>query len=281
MWDLGINLAASAITGAAVWLAQFLVRRRRLRRMQDFFGLRHDTECLLVVGRHAASGHPRSVHRDDVASLLELAGVVRGCGARQRLVLHDEPLGGLGQFTEFCVGGPSSNSRTAGHLRWLLPGVRVGTGAQPAAPPPTHGPPPGVPSPAGGDTATDVADRRGRTMRMTVGTRVYDNQPDAVDYLLIARVPGPGDSGWPLFLICGQTAMANHAGVGFLSRAYPRLIADYGVHGRFALVLRVVNPRGYGPHLLQDVADVTEEAFCPPPEPVGGDSPVHAPTPAR
>jgi hypothetical protein len=264
VWDLSINLAASAITGATVWLAQFLVRRRRLRRMQEFFGLRRDAECLLVVGRHAASGHPHSVHRNDVASLLELAGVVRECGARQRLVLHDEPVRGLGQLTEFCVGGPSSNSRTVGHLRWLLPGVRVGTGPDQ----PVTG------RPGSDDPSTDVAQRRAPFMRISVGGQVYDNQPDAVDYLLVARVPGPADRDWPLFVICGQTSLSNHAGVAFLARAYPRLIRDYGVRGRFALVLRVVNPIAYGPHMLEEVADVTEQAFSGA-EPADGDSASH------
>ncbi len=49
--------------------------------------------------------------------------IVKGCDAEPDFRMHYEVHGGLGEQTEFCVGGPSSNSRTAAHLRRFLPGV--------------------------------------------------------------------------------------------------------------------------------------------------------------
>ncbi len=270
MWDLAVNLAASAIAGVAVWLAQFLVRRRRLQRLRAFFGLRPDTECLFVVGRHVSSARPWSVHRDDVASLLELAGIVRECGARQRLVLHDEPLRGLGERTEFCLGGPVSNTRTAAHLRWLLPGVTVTIGPDGVAEDGGAGTPGRAGTP---ERTTGVSG--GRTMSLRVGPETYHDPARRFHHLLIARVPGHGPAGCPVFLVCGQTATANHAGVRFLATEYPRLMRRYGAHGRFALVMRIVDPPVYGHHLLEPVADVTDHAFTTPGGgPVGtGDGP--------
>ncbi|MCX2950190.1 SIR2 family protein [Lentzea sp. NEAU-D7] len=40
-----------------------------------------------------------------------------------KIALHTAVVEGVGDQVEFCVGGPSSNHRTAAHLRWLLPGV--------------------------------------------------------------------------------------------------------------------------------------------------------------
>ena len=106
MGDLLINLLASVIAGTAVWLAGFVLRRRKLSRERAFFGLTAGASCLLVVSRHASSPREFSVHRRDVAALVELATIARECGARADRVGENQPTGEIGRLTEFCVGGP-------------------------------------------------------------------------------------------------------------------------------------------------------------------------------
>ncbi|WP_253289776.1 hypothetical protein [Verrucosispora sioxanthis] len=79
MGDLLINLLASVIAGTAVWLTGFLLRRHKLNRARAFFGLAAGASCLLVVSRHASSPREFSVHRRDVAALVELATIAREC----------------------------------------------------------------------------------------------------------------------------------------------------------------------------------------------------------
>src|SRR5688572_19334279 len=115
MWrvrDLLVNLLASVVAGTAVWLSQRLLRYRRAARRRAFFGIVPGGSCLLSVARHASSPNELSVHRRDVAALVELASLVRECGGRADLISADFPQG-VGRSAEFCVGGPSGNPRMA------------------------------------------------------------------------------------------------------------------------------------------------------------------------
>lgn len=69
----------------------------------------------------------RSVARHDAFALLEFSALIKECGARVEIVVHDAARLGFGTRTEFCVGGPTSNRRTEAHLRSLLPGGEVNT----------------------------------------------------------------------------------------------------------------------------------------------------------
>ncbi|MEV4413603.1 hypothetical protein [Catellatospora sp. NPDC049609] len=230
MWDLTINLLASAIAGVAVWLTQYALRRRRLHRMRAFFGLAAEAPCVFFVSRHASSPHPNSVHRVDMGALLELAVIARDCGSRPQIAsFEDRPLG-LGELTEFCVGGPTFNPRTESHLRRMLPGVGV-TGASP------------------------------NPLTFTIGGQVYECTPGSVEYVLVARVFGP-NGGRPVFLLCGQTALSNQAGARHLRAEFPKLARTYGQRP-FSLLLRVVDTDSYGPAVVEVVADVTAEAAAP------------------
>ena len=239
-WNVLLNIVASVITGTAVWLGQRALWRRRLRRRRRFFGVGADEDCLLVVNRHASSPSDRSVHRTDVVALLELSGVLRECGARTEVIFHDQATEGLGLRTEFCVGGPGSNTRTAAHLRWGLPGLTMESSA---------------------------AQFERATIR--VGSEAYVRQPDLVEHVVLARIVRPGQRR-PVFLVCGQTAVANRAGVGYLVSHQRELVRAHGLDGRFCLVLRVLEPGVYGPNLVELVGDVTAEAFAgPAPAPAG------------
>ena len=237
MGDLLINLLASVIAGAAVWLAGFLLRRRRLSRERAFFGLTEGATCLLVASRHASSPSENSVHRRDVAALVELATIARECGARADRVGEPEPAGEIGRLTEFCVGGPGiANPRTAVHLRTILRGV----------------------------TFADADPAKVR-LAFTVGGQEYARTPDAT-YVLLARFWGPA-RGRPVFLLGGLTAGANLAAARYLTARHRELDRRYGADRPFALVLRIVEPTAYGTDFTELAADVTDFAFQAVPQP--------------
>lgn len=232
MNDLAINLLASLIAGVAVWAAQRLLRYRKAARRRAFFGLAPGKRVLVVVGRHGAA--PMSINKTDVAAVLELAVLAKGAGAEPDIALHTEVVEGVGDQAEFCVGGPTSNLRTAAHLRWLLPGVTQ-------------------------SSFDDDPDG----LALTVGDRVFRRERGASEYVLVARILAPGKRR-PLFLVCGQTAITNHAAAKYLVDQQDALHAQYGALTSFCLVLRVVNRDAYGSDVVELVADVTEAATARP-----------------
>jgi len=231
--DLVVNIAAGLLTAVLLWLAQWSLRRRRLQRTRDFFGLQAGADCLLVVNRHASSTNEMSVHRRDVFALLELAGLIKLCGARAEVVSHDEVRRGFGERAEFCIGGPVSNSRSAAHLRWKLPGVAV-----------------------------DV--RQDKTVTIRAGDTTYSREPGA-EYVLLAKVVAE-EQPRPVFLISGQTAVTNQAAVRYLVAHERKLARKYGTRGGFCAILKVINPEAYGPDVVEWAADVTDTAFRAPVE---------------
>lgn len=227
MHDLLINLLASVIAGVAVGLGQRLVSRRRLARERAFFGLTDGGSCLLSVARHFSSPRKASVHRRDVAALVELATLVRECGARADLANDGAPAQGFGRFTEFCVGGPGGNPRTATHLRTMLRGV----------------------------TFSDNVET------ITVGAVTYRFRQDLAEYVVLARAGGPARDR-PVFVLAGQTAPTNLAAARYLAGHHRALYRRYGAERDFCLVLRVVEPPVYGVDFVELVADVTDVAFA-------------------
>ncbi|AGZ45020.1 hypothetical protein [Actinoplanes friuliensis] len=239
MADLLINLLASVIAGTAVWLAGHLLRRRRLDRERAFFGLTEGASCLLVASRHASSPSENSVHRRDVAALVELATIARECGARADRVGEAEPAGEIGRQTEFCVGGPgTANPRSTVHLRTILRGITF--------------------------AAFDAADVR---LAFTAAGQEYVRTPDTT-YVVLARFWGPG-RGRPVFLLAGLTAGANLAAARYLANRHRQLERQYGADQPFCLVLRIVEPAAYGTDFTEVVADVTDVAFEAAPAPAG------------
>ncbi|HEV7965837.1 MAG TPA: hypothetical protein VGP57_25070 [Actinoplanes sp.] len=228
MRDLLINLMASVIAGAAVWLAQRAVRRRRLARERAFFGLTAGGDCLLSVARHFSSPRKASVHRRDVAALVELATLARECGARADLANDGALAQGFGRLTEFCVGGPGGNPRTATHLRTILRGV------------------------------TFVA-----AETIAVGGVEYHFEPGVAEYVVLARAWGPARDR-PVFVLAGQTAPTNLAAARYLAARNRPLFRQFGPDRQFCLILRIVEPAVYGADFVELVADVTEVAFHPP-----------------
>ncbi|MBB5868208.1 hypothetical protein F4553_001587 [Allocatelliglobosispora scoriae] len=231
MWDLTINLAASAIAGLAVWLAQYALRRRRLERKRKFFGLAKDAQCTFYVARHASSPRVNSVHRLDMAALMELSMIAGDCGSRPEIASFDDPPSGIGAATEFTVGGPGTNPRTSQHLRWLLPGVTAGEDGK-------------------------------ELLTIHVGDRAFSREAGVYEYVLLARV-FPPNGGLPVFILYGQTAPTNQAAARYLAERYSRLARDHADRA-FCLMLRIVDPPAYGNSVIEFVADVTAEALRPP-----------------
>jgi hypothetical protein len=227
--NIVLGLAASAISAAAGWFFRTYLWHRQLRRKQRFFGLPSGSECLLVVNQDpGATG--RSVARHDAFALMEVSALVKECGAHADVVGHDSAAQGFGTRTEFCVGGPTSNARTAAHLRQMLPGVEVNTDFT---------------APDGG--------------AFTIGGEVHRMDKGAVEYVLLARFTTP-EGGRPVFLACGQRGVTNQAAVRYLARHHARLARKHGLDATFCLLLKVVNSAAYGPDMVESARDVTAAA---------------------
>ena len=234
---LVLALVGLALGGMLGWLARTYLWQRRLRRRQRFFGLPKDSECLLVVPRDPGA-RGWSLARHDAFALLELAAVIKECGAHAEVLAHDTAWQGFGARTEFCIGGPAANHRLAAHLRSMLPGVEINTDAAP-------GPDQGA---------------------ITVGGQTYRLEKGEVEYVLLARLAAARDSGndRPVFLSSGQRGIANQAATRYLARHHPRLVRKHGIDGTFCLLLKVVNSQSYGSDVVELVADVTKAATTAP-----------------
>ncbi|MFP8884073.1 MULTISPECIES: hypothetical protein [Streptomyces] len=243
--DIVLGVLAAGITTSLGWFGRTYLWRRALRRKQRFFGMPEHSECLLVVGRKAATGEG-AVSRDDVFALLELSALVKECRANAQVLSHENVRQGFGERTEFCVGGPAANRRTAAHLHSLLPGVRIDTTPEP-----------------GPDQAA-----------FTIGGERYRMERGSVEYVLLARLTA-GEGSHPVFVLCGQRAVTNQAAARHLARHHARLARKYGTGGDFCLLLKVVNSQAYGPDVVELVADVTRDATTAP------SAPASVPPPAR
>ena len=233
MNDLAVNLLASVIAGVAVWLSQRFVRVRRLDRLRAFLGVAVGLNCAVSVSRHAASSHSMSVHRRDVAAVVEVATLLRQCGASADVMVSDADLRGIGETTEFCIGGPSTNRRTAAHLARFVPGLTI---------------------------EPFETDPDGLTFHLA--GQDFRRVPGAEEYVLIFRVPVTVQARQPLWIICGQTARSNHAAARYLSTESRVLARRYGRRGGFGLALRLVNPTTYDHKYVEQVAEFDEAEFA-------------------
>jgi hypothetical protein len=234
--NLVLGLAVLVIGAALGWFVRTYVWRRRLVRKQKFFGLPKESECLLVVPRDPGA-RGWSLARHDAFALLELAAVIKECGAHAEVLAHDTAWQGFGARTEFCIGGPVANLRLAAHLRSMLPGIEINTDAAP-------GPDQGA---------------------ITVGGQTYRMEKGSVEYVLLARLAAARESGndRPVFLSSGQRGIANQAATRYLARHHARLARKYGADGTFCLLLRVANSQAYGSDVVELVSDVTKAAAAP------------------
>ncbi|MEV7616352.1 hypothetical protein [Streptomyces sp. NPDC089799] len=230
--DILLGVIAAGLSGGFGWFTRTYLWRRALRRKQAFFGLPTGSDCLFVVGRQMRAAET-SVHRNDAFALLELSALIKDCGANVQIVAHDEARQGFGERAEFCVGGPTSNSRTVAHLASMLPGVRI----------------------------TVDAEQREDRGTVRVGGETYRWNEGQEEFVLLARLVG-GEGGRPVFLLCGQSAVSNQAAARYLARHHERLARRYRTNS-FCLLLKVVNSQAYGPDVTELTADVTRAAVAP------------------
>ncbi|MFE6158676.1 hypothetical protein ACFQ7F_07130 [Streptomyces sp. NPDC056486] len=234
--NIVLGLIAAGLGAVLGWLARTYLWRRKLRRKQAFFGLPDNSESLLVVNREAA-GPELTVVRHDVSALLELAALIKDCGAHAQLVAHDAAQQSFGERTEFCVGSPTVNRRMAAHMSSLLPGVRVNADPEP-------GPDRGA---------------------FQIGSERYRMEGGITEYVILARLTaGQEQEARPVFVFCGQRAITNQAATRYLARHHERLARKHGAN-TFVLLLKVVNSQAYGPDVVELVGDVTRAAQAPAP----------------
>ena len=232
MNDLAINLVASAIAGLAVWLSQRIVRVRRLARLRAFVGATVGSTCMVAVSKHAASTHSMSVHRRDVAAVVEVATLLKQCGADVEVLVSETDRRGVGETTEFCIGGPISNPRTEAHLRRFVPALVV---------------------------ESPEADPDGLTMHLA--GREFRRVPGIEEFVLVFRVAVKVGARRPLWIVCGQTARSNQAAARYLSTESRALARRFGGRRGFGLALRVVNPTTYDHRYVEPAGEFTEAQF--------------------
>ncbi|WP_030778340.1 hypothetical protein [Streptomyces sp. NRRL S-920] len=238
--DIVLGLIAVGIGAVLGWLVRSYLWKRRLRRKQAFFGLPDNSESLLVVNRDAGGGELMVV-RHDVSALLELAAVIKDCGAHTQVVAHDAAQRSFGERTEFCVGNPVAHRRMAAHMHSLLPGVRVNTEPEP------------------------IPDRGA----FQIGAERYRLEAGLTEYVILARLTADQDrDARPVFLFCGQRAVTSQAATRYLARHHEKLARKHG-NNSFVLLLKIVNSQAYGPDVVELVADVTRAAQTPLPTPTG------------
>jgi hypothetical protein len=232
--NIVIGLVTTVLSGSSVWFWQRVDKARMSRRKAAFFGLHPGGTCLIVMNHRW--NDPRSTHQNDVHALIEIGALATDVGAKVSVKSCDGIRESNADRTEFCIGGPSSNARSAGHLAAHLPGVRV--------------------SPS----------MRDRLAITASGERfVYDR--GSVAYAAVAKFTPPTATR-PVILICGLSAITNRAAVYLLKRDYRQLMKTLECADRFCLILRVTAPDVYGHEMVEVAKDVSDTAFTARPSPL-------------
>src|SRR6266851_3443857 len=228
--NIVVGLMTSLISGGSVWAWGRARVTRRQRERASFFGLAPGDTCRIVAPQ--AFGAPRTVSRHDVFSIVELAKLMRDLRADLDVVGAGEGTYGVGDVTEFCVGGPTANVRMQSHLARFLPSVSIRSFA-PDSP---------------------------KSAAIVAAGQEFLRARDSREYVLVARVRPPGN-GRPLFLICGQTGITNRAAVSYLRDNYRSIASAHGPGESWCVVLRVVAPPVYGHKMTELADDVSASAF--------------------
>jgi hypothetical protein len=228
--NIVVGLLTSLISGGAVWTWGRARVSRRQRDRARFFGLSPGDTCRIVAPHYF--GAPRAIAKHDVFSIVELAKLMRDLRAELDVVGSGEGAYGVGEVTEFCVGGPTANVRMQSHLARFLPGVSIHT-FTPDSP---------------------------KSAAIITAGQEFLRDPDSREYVLVARVR-PADGERPLFLICGQTGITNRAAAAYLRDNYHTISAAHAATESWCIVLRVVAPAVYGHQMTELAADVSASAF--------------------
>ncbi|MGY0068086.1 hypothetical protein ACWZEH_14915 [Streptomyces sp. QTS137] len=230
--DVVLGLLASCLSGLAVWLWQRGRHNRELRARMRVVGARPGDTCLIVMNNKY--GAPGTTHHHDVQAMIETAVLSHSLQCEVEIVRSDDFRGSNGNKPEFCIGGPlGSNVRSAGHLAHSLPGVTFLPHTHPDHP-----------------------------LAIGAGGEFYHWDRGNEGYALLAKFTAPGGSR-PVILICGQSAVTNHAAAYFLRHSYRRIAETVSSTERFCLILKVSSIRTYGFQGATLERDLTDAAFAP------------------
>ncbi len=225
-----IGLATSIISGGSVWLWQYAKNARILHRKSIFFGMKPGSTCLIVMtGRY---DNPRAASHDDVQALVEVGTLANEMGCPISVRSSEELRESNGNRTEFCIGGPESNSRTRGHLATYLPGISF----RPYNP------------------------SRRDSIAIVAGGQKFLRDPGSREYALVAKFTPPASTS-PVILISGQTAVTNRAAINYLKREYREVARAVVSADRFCIIIRVAATDTYGYEAASLERDVSATAF--------------------
>ncbi|MET7984692.1 hypothetical protein [Streptomyces sp. NPDC005281] len=221
----------SLLGGGFVWLWERAKRARAVNKRAAFFGVRPGQTCLIVLGNKHNS--PGVAHYRDIRAAMELALIAGELGCHVSVESGDFR-GGNGDRTEFCVGGPigGANIRTGGHLAAHLPGVVI--------------------HPYDGTHPDSVA--------IEVGGEKFQFDRGNQEYTLVAKFT-PVESVCPVFVVAGQTSVANLAAIHFLRREYAQVARQLSSVERFCVLIKVSDIRTYEFHRAGLEREVTAAAF--------------------
>lgn len=229
--NVAIGLLTSMLSATFVWLWQRGRNARALHRKAQFFGMRPGETCVIVMNHKW--DRPGVAAHHDVQAMVEAVVLARDLGCEVKMRISGEFRGSNGSSAEFCVGGPEngSNVRTAGHLEHNLPGVE----------------------------ARPFSDRPD-SMAIVVGGETFLWERGRREHVLVAKFRPPSATR-PVFVVCGQSSVTNHAAMVFLRRSHRELAARLASTERFCVVLRVESIATYGAQGAVLARDVSASAF--------------------
>lgn len=229
--NIVIGLATSIISGGSVWLWQQGRSLRILRRKAAFFGLKPGSVCLIVMANRPEN--PGTSSHDDVHALVEVGALAAEVGCQVSVRSPQEFRESNGDRTEFCIGGPDSNSRARGHLASYLPGISF----RPYNP------------------------SRRDSIAIVAGGERFLRDPGDREYALVAKFTPQGSSS-PVILICGQTAVTNRAAIAFLKNEYREVERMITSTEKFCIIIQIAAISTYGYQGARLDRDVSAVAFA-------------------
>jgi len=226
--DLLIGITTSVITGVAVWLWQKIQQSRLGNRKANFFGLKPNDECLVVLGNYRGQN---ATSHGDIDSMVEAVKIIHSIGYGVKVAPFDKAIESPGESSEICIGGPSSNDRTGTHLSAFFNEIHVNS----------H------------DAPTD-------RLAIVTKKKVYRYESGEKEYALLSKFY-PRVGGKPVFLICGQTAFATKGASYYLAKNFDDSIRKKYGNGEFCFIVRVISPWTFGHKSVELVDDISKFAF--------------------
>jgi hypothetical protein len=224
--DLLLGVVAGLLTSAVLASVTLVLRERARRSDAGWFGAKRGDAWVAALSRHWA-GHDAAAF-EEIATVAELARLADNLGC-SITVLPNDQVDVVGESTEFTIGGPATNRRTAAYVRAWLPDVSYFSHAE--------GP-------------SDLLD-------FDIQGTVYRQKP-GVEYALLARLT-PRRDARPVFIIAGQWARTNVAAARYLRQNHRALRRRFD-RTPFGLVLANRDADTFGSSMVDEVQETRVEA---------------------